>query len=732
MTFATKGFSSKRQLTEPRLTRPAAVFPGGIAGDINLAVAANQLQTTLAATMAIGDLSMIVADPSSIVAGMLFSIDAEIVQASSAPAGSSVPVSRGFDGTAPATHLTGAAVSGLIDAWHHNALVAEIEAIEQTLGAHLSNIPATSVVTTTPYNFPAQTPGGSLSPGTNSITLSPVPQGVNGTDQHHWLYISGGAGAAEAVLITGGTAVAGAASGTVFVTCANSHSGAWTIQTATAGIREAIIAGGNYARIYIPSGPHTIYATVWSEFGASIHGAGSYQTFITPGFQNIDAFHLLGSGGIAGEFGDMRIVYAASSVSACQHGSALILDTLYSQPVANLEISGFDNGVDIVNGSSPFLENVDIRLAGVRGIALNPAGAGQTGMTANNVTIVGWGAGAGSTIGISMQGTVGGSLLSNILINQMPYGWTMVPGSGGVINEIQATNVQFDAIGVVSLWLRGQRTGTGASGGGVSHIYSNIRIASVTAASTGVIIESAWGAIRLNGIWVNVVAQGIHLRGPRNVSIIDANVIQNNGTQTTPALDIVADSDGSAASNIYISNSQIGKDQFGGTSNSYQYGIVVDPAAHGNITISNSDVYGSGNAVVLNGTGGAGVLYRFQGNTFSGGANTISTGGSAVAQFINNNGADLAAGTVSSIASNTITLTPTHENTVLVSADGSGGAATVTAPNGTQWTGRSVRIVATHANGIVFNTSGNIRAAKTLTTGQSAWLTWDGTKWDIN
>lgn len=91
------------------------------------------------------------------------------------------------------------------------------------------------------YNFAAQTPGGSLTSGAGAtVTLTPVPAGVNGTDANHYLYVSGGTGTAEAVLITGGTAVAGAASGTVTFTPANNHTGAWTIRSATAGMQEAV------------------------------------------------------------------------------------------------------------------------------------------------------------------------------------------------------------------------------------------------------------------------------------------------------------------------------------------------------------------------------------------------------------------------------------------------------------------------------------------------------------
>src|SRR6185369_12054560 len=75
-----------------------------------------------------------------------------------------------------------------------------------------------------------------------TITVTPCPFGVNGTDVYHYVRISGGTGTAEAVLITGGTCTSGLASGTIIVTTANTHTGAWALTSATAGIQEAIWA----------------------------------------------------------------------------------------------------------------------------------------------------------------------------------------------------------------------------------------------------------------------------------------------------------------------------------------------------------------------------------------------------------------------------------------------------------------------------------------------------------
>lgn len=140
------------------------------------------------------------------------------------------------------------------------------------------------------YNFAPQTPGGSLSSGTPAtITLSPVPLGVNGTDSNHYVWISGGTGTAEGCLITGGTAVSGAGTGTITCTPANNHSGAWTVSSSAAGIPEAaqiITTAGAEASIFVPDGswtinsPVTMGTNVCGLMGAS-QGARLSVTFLT-------------------------------------------------------------------------------------------------------------------------------------------------------------------------------------------------------------------------------------------------------------------------------------------------------------------------------------------------------------------------------------------------------------------------------------------------------------------
>ena len=104
------------------------------------------------------------------------------------------------------------------------------------------------------YNFPAQSPGGALTSGVQATinVVGPVYGPANGTDTHHYIRISGGTGTAEAVLVTGGTYVSGALTGTIIFTPANNHSGAWTWSSATAGAKEAFVSlNGNPGAVSI-------------------------------------------------------------------------------------------------------------------------------------------------------------------------------------------------------------------------------------------------------------------------------------------------------------------------------------------------------------------------------------------------------------------------------------------------------------------------------------------------
>ena len=135
-----------------------AVFPGGVATDQNLMIGVNNVATTLAVAQGVSDTSMTVANSLNFRANMLVSVgsggvtpEIEVVCSVSGnvvqigyngacPSGTG----RGFDTTTPANHPKGAVVSALIDAWHHNSLSKEVQAVEGYLHG-IGTGPVTSV-----------------------------------------------------------------------------------------------------------------------------------------------------------------------------------------------------------------------------------------------------------------------------------------------------------------------------------------------------------------------------------------------------------------------------------------------------------------------------------------------------------------------------------------------------------------------------------------------------------
>src|ERR1035438_9036141 len=114
---------------------------------------------------------------------------------------------------------------------------------------------ALPVVNPTDYAFTPQAPGGSLIQyGVNqAIAMAPCPLGMSGAPPFPTVvWLSGGTGAAESTLITGGTCTSGAASGTITVTPAYAHSGTWTVGPATGGLQEAVNVTPNGGVIAIP------------------------------------------------------------------------------------------------------------------------------------------------------------------------------------------------------------------------------------------------------------------------------------------------------------------------------------------------------------------------------------------------------------------------------------------------------------------------------------------------
>lgn len=106
------------------------------------------------------------------------------------------------------------------------------------------------------------------SPGKNSVTLNPCPQGVIASEPSYYIYISG-TGTPEAVQVTGGTCKGDGRPGTLEFTTTNSHSPGYVLSSASDGVQEASIA----AR-FIPTNPTGI-----TQSGKVVIPPGEYDVF---------------------------------------------------------------------------------------------------------------------------------------------------------------------------------------------------------------------------------------------------------------------------------------------------------------------------------------------------------------------------------------------------------------------------------------------------------------------
>jgi hypothetical protein len=356
------------------------VFPGGVATDSALGVARNNISDQLTSGLSATGTSMTVLSGAGIVPNMLLSLNKnapapEIVwvcQVVGTTVGTTITIGkgtcpsvngRGIDGTVATAHVEGESVMNVPVSWYSNALRVEVEALEaQAIGGGGTggSGPFLSALN---YNFTAQTPGGSITASIiNTVTLTPVPAGVNGADAGHMLYLSGGTGTAEAVLISGGTAVSGTATGTIFFTPAHAHSGAWTVTSAAAGIPEAL-------QVLVTAGGGTVVAgggTALTVNGnVSVAGTGL-------------ALHFLGSGATLAN--GASILMAGTNNSVAGEGGTILTATSTGGDLIQLNscVNCTISGLFLIRGTSG--------RPAVSGAGIDVASGGNTSLRVSNIT----------------------------------------------------------------------------------------------------------------------------------------------------------------------------------------------------------------------------------------------------------------------------------------------------------------------------------------------------------
>jgi hypothetical protein len=434
-------------------------YPGALDTDSSLFVVSDNVQTTLNAAMSTSDTAAVLASATGFVPNMIATICDTTTNTGkctawehmlvTAVSGNVLTVTRGFAGTSARTHSSGRLVSVLIDSAHQKVLKDSVIAIENALGPNLSKIPAAfPVVSSSSYVFSPQScssgamcitggPSGmSLVAGNNTLTMQPVPSGVNGTDKSHYLYVSGGTGTAEACLVTGGSGTSGQPSGTIIVNCANTHSGAWTIQTATCGIQEAMqtvnTAGGG--QVAAPVGVCLQYAAVRIFSNSTLMGAGRGGTILRIAPNALVA-------------GNVWLLNSAHPGIYAQ----VIFDTVSHATVRSLtvDMNGANQGAiasyGIESGDSSYITINDVEVLSNTSVGgwrigfIGPPATNFQNQVTNSIMIgTGTGTCGGGVFVQGKQHLVQGNFASNLC------------DDGFVANDLPTTNILFDSNTVVS------------------------------------------------------------------------------------------------------------------------------------------------------------------------------------------------------------------------------------------------------------------------------------------
>lgn len=187
------------------------------------------------------------------------------------------------------------------------------------------------------FDFPPQTPGGTLAAGSNrTITLAPVPLGISSAASGQYVRIYSGTGTEEVCLINGGSASPGEPTGTIrLATVANTHTGAWKVSSATAGMSEALaFLGGDGGIVRVPRGDYDVYATATVPDSIYVIGDGPGATTLWANTTTADVIVLTGPrSGVLDLTIDSRVgsrtgrgVYAPSLSSVVYIGNVTVLN----------------------------------------------------------------------------------------------------------------------------------------------------------------------------------------------------------------------------------------------------------------------------------------------------------------------------------------------------------------------------------------------------------------------
>ncbi len=542
------------------------------------------------------------------------------------------------------------------------------------------------------YNF-SQSPGGSLSIGSNTISMAPCPYLYTG----NYVYVSGGTGTAEASIITGGTCTPGASSGTLIVTSANTHSGAWTISSASGGIEETLnyiyFAVGGSGKVSIlsftairapvimpPSGAYIVSGT--GEFAFLIARATNFTSgnmFQHTTAANMTFRDLFIDNGQNNSTGDGAAFYTHNGT-----GSGINLGPM---TLENVTITGGQYMVFCDSCRALTMTNVNMLIAGQSyeedGLRVDCTNTGiQLGLiTITNSYLSGLVNGAHIRCADGLV-SIGGGAAGEI-------GWLLDGHDTRPIGHVLVTDFQIDGPSVAGIKLTGNGT-----------IRSTIQFANgYIDGEYGISPESNIGVNIASGSWEDLSFTGLMIKN-----------LGSWGFQSFAA---------TGAKNLNLTNSQIVEtalvnDSITGAINlaSAQTGWNIQ----GNVTGNTALAGHSANGILLGGNQSAIMIV---GNDLCNSTNPVSTLTFTIAGVVSNN--ECIDNTIPTVASATSIAAPLNPVIFL-----SGTTTTTTITGGR--VGQQLTIISSSGT-VTIGGGGNIPIAVTLVQNNRRVLVYDGTSW---
>jgi hypothetical protein len=571
------------------------------------------------------------------------------------------------------------------------------------------------------YDFTPQSPGVSLSAGVGaSVTLAPVPVGVNGSDVGHYLYLSSGYGTAEAVLITGGSAVSGGTTGTITFTPAYSHSGSWTISSATGGVQEALICGLASSSVVLKiSGSMTFYAGVTIPLvtvyrSVVIQGDGISGTTINRSSSSPSGYLFTidqSSGTPASctfrDFGIFSAPYVGSFENTSGGAFKFKKCTSFQHTIDHVSIMNPYNGIEIDSSFSIRLLNFYIgwttyylnNYSPHCGVIINTTSGGSkpSGIFMSDGYIYGDLSASNKVTSAIIMNSADGILIENCYIGQTDYGMTIYPGGNSFVDDVYISNSIFDGFNSAAVSLNG----------GANSLVTQFRIANshlcnwsaASPPSPGKHIINVIGSVvrdfqivgcnifgaPASGIFVY---QGTLLEG----GLIANNQIWGYDIDNNYGAGICLQS---GVKNVSIIGNQIGNELTNCSWATQRYGILLSGSASSNLIVKDNSLIG--NVIPI----------------------LVDTAYPTTSIISDNLGVDEIIGTVISGSSITLpfnsVIKVSESNQILYMLGG--------------WTGRKVRLIFTNANPGGFAAGGNIIRAITVVQYVPVDLIFDGTYW---